>query len=264
MIFYDNLEIPFASHVEDGHRRTHIPLYYGIQYNQAGSMDLKIGNDPKRTVSGSFVFITHPGAQFSYCLLPGEKHNYHAVCFTGERVWRFLESGLLSLKPVIYPIHDSKRFMQTILDLIAMRNTGRREMCVNLIENLLLQIHFSGERKRTVEITPYQSQALKELAEKIRRDYGAAWDFSAEAKKIFISERHFRTLFAQVNDLPPLHFLLRIRLEQAAERLIHTQETVKSISYECGFPDNFYFSRLFKKYYNLSPQQYRLEFGSVN
>ena len=264
MNFFDDLEIPFAAHVADGHCRTHIPLYYGIQYNQTGSLELKIGSGQKRTVSGSFAFITHPGAQFSYHLLPGEKHNYHAVCFTGERVRKFLESGLLSLKPVIYPIHDSGRFMHAILELIAMRNIGQREMCVNCVENLLLQIHFSGERKRTVEITPYQCQALKELAEKIRRNYGADWDFSAEAGKIYISERHFRTLFAQINDLPPLHFLLRIRLEKAAERLIHTQETVKSISYECGFQDNFYFSRLFKKYYRLSPQQYRLEFGSFS
>ena len=264
MNFFENLEIPFASHVADGHCRTHTPLYYGIQYNQSGSLELKIGNGQKRTVSGSFAFITHPGARFSYHLLPGEKHNYHAVCFTGERVRKFLECGLLSLKPAIYPIHDSKRFMQTILDLIAMRSIGRREMCVNYIKNLLLQIHFSDERKRTAAITSYQCRALKELAEKIRRNYSAPWDFSAEARKIFISERHFRTLFARINDLPPLHFLLRIRLEKAAERLIHTRDTAKSISYECGFHDEFYFSRLFKKYYHLSPRQYRLEFGSFS
>ena len=261
---FDDLEFPFAAHVEDGHCRTHTPLYYGIQYNQAGSLELKIGSEQKRTVSGSFAFITHPGVQFSYHLLPGEKHNYYAVCFTGERVSKFLESGLLSLEPVIYPIHDRGRFMRTILDLIAMRSIGRREICVNLVENLLLQIRFSCERKRAVEITPYQCRALEELAEKICRDYGADWDFSAEAKKLCVSERHFRTLFAQINDLPPLHFLLRVRLEKAAERLIHTRDTVKSISYECGFQDNFYFSRLFRKYYHLSPQQYRQEFGSFS
>lgn len=264
MNFFDDLDFPFAAHVGDGHCRTHTPLYYGIQYNQAGTLELKIGNGPKRIVSGSVAFITHPGAQFSYHLLPGEKHNYHAVCFTGKRVRKFLKSGLLSLEPAVYPIHDSKRFMQTILELFSVRSLGQREMCVNLLENLLLQIRFSRERNRSAEITPYQSRALKELAEKIRRNYGAAWDFSSEAKKIFISERHFRTLFAQINDLPPLHFLLRIRLEKAAERLIHTKDTVKAISYECGFQDNFYFSRIFKKYYHLSPQQYRQEFGSLS
>ena len=263
MDFFDSLEISVAGHVVDDHCRTHTPHYYGIQYNQAGSVELKIGDGPKRIVSGSFVFITHPGVQFSYKLLPGEKHNYYAVCFIGERIKKYLESGLLSLKPAVYPIPDSTRFMQTILDLLAIRSSnGPMEMCVNLLENLLLQIHFNGERKRHVKITPYQVQALKDLAERIRRNYRDSWDFSTEAKKIFISKRYFRTLFAQVNDFPPLHFLLRIRLEKAAERLIHTHDTIKLISDECGFPDRFYFSRLFKKYYHLSPLQYRLEFGS--
>ena len=31
---------------------------------------------------------------------------------------------------------------------------------------------------------------------------------------------------------------------------------------ECGFKDEFYFSRIFKKYYHLSPKQYRREFNS--
>ena len=261
--FFDQLEIAVAGRVSDDHCRTHIPRYYGIQYNHTGSLELKIGDGPKRTVSGSFVFITHPGVQFSYRLLPGEKHDYYAICFIGDRVRRFVESGLLSLKPGVYPIPDRKRFMQTVLDLIAVRRGGGpREMCVNLLENLLLQIHFYGARKRHVKITPYQRRALKDLAEKIRRNYRESWDFSTEAKKIFISNRHFRTLFAQVNDFPPLHFLLQIRMEKAAERLTHTQDTIKSISDECGFRDRFYFSRLFKKYYHFSPQQYRQEFGS--
>ena len=262
MNYYDDLEIPFVSYVKDGHCRSHIPLYYGIQYNQSGTVHLQIGNGPKHVISGSAVFITHPGARFSYHLLPEEKHNYHAVCFMGDRVMKFLESGLLSLDPVVYPIQDSKKFMQTILDLIEMRTLGKRDICVNLLENLLLQIRHSGDRKHLAEATPYQTKALKLLAEKIRRNYGEMWDFSEEAKKLFVSERHFRSLFAQVNELPPLHYLLRIRLEQAAERLIHTRDIIKAIAEECGFKDEFYFSRIFKKYYHLSPKQYRREFNS--
>lgn len=262
MNYYDDLEIPFAMHVIDGHLRVHTPLYYGIQYNQSGTVHLQIGNGPKHVISGPAVFITHPGTKFSYHLLPEEKHNYHAVCFMGNRVMKFLESGLLSLDPVVYPIQDSKKFMQTILELIEMRKIGKLDICVNLLENLLLQIRYSGDRNHLAEVTPYQSKALKSLAEKIRRNYGDMWDFSEEAKKLFVSERHFRSLFAQVNELPPLHYLLRIRLEQAAERLIHTRDIIKAVAEECGFKDEFYFSRIFKKYYHLSPKQYRREFNS--
>ena len=261
MNYFDDLDIPFAMHVPDGHSRTHTPRYYGIQYNQAGEVALKIGGGPRRIVSGPAAFITHPGAEFSYRLLPGVRHCYYAVCFTGERVRKFIEGGLLSLEPVIYPVRDTARFMQTILDLIGMRNLGQHDLCVNSVERLLLQLRLPGERK-FISQTPYRIDALRSLAERIRRNCAREWDFSREAGKMFVSERHFRTLFTQVNDLPPQHFLLRIRLEQAAELLVHTRETVGGIAGECGFRDEFYFSRIFKKYYRLSPRRYRLEFGS--
>jgi len=263
MNYFDDLEIPFAMPVADGHCRTHTPLYYGIQYNQAGAVDLKIGNGPRRTISGPQVFITHPGTEFSYHLQPGVKHYFYAVCFTGDRVRKFIEGGLLSLEPVIYPVRDTARFMQTILELIKMRSLGQQNVCVNLVESLLLQLQLPGERK-FINQPPYQIDALKSLAERIRQDCSREWDFSRESGKMFISERHFRTLFTLVNDLPPQHFLLRIRLEQAAKLLVHSKDTVKSIAGECGFPDEYYFSRIFKKYYRLAPKQYRQEFGSFN
>jgi len=263
MNYFDDLDIPVAGHVPDAHCRTHSPMYYGIQYNQEGEIELKIGDGPRRIVSGPVAFITHPGTVFSYKLLPGARHYYYAVCFTGERVRKFIEGGLLSLAPVTYPVHDSARFMQTILELIKMRRLGQQDICVNLVENLLLQLRLPGERK-FIRQTPYQINALKSLAEKIRQDCSREWDFAREAGKMFITERHFRTLFTQVNYLPPQHFLLRIRLEQASKLLVYTKDPVSEIAGKCGFRDDFYFSRLFKKYYRFSPRRYRKEFGSFS
>ena len=141
-----------------------------------------------------------------------------------------------------------------------MRGLGQQDVCVNLVENLLLQLRLPGEHK-FIKQTPYQIDVLKALAEKIRQDCSREWNFAREAGKMFISERHFRTLFTQVNYLPPQHFLLRVRLEQTAKLLVNTKESVSEIAGKCGFRDYFYFSRLFKKYYLLSPRQYRKEFG---
>ena len=35
------------------------------------------------------------------------------------------------------------------------------------------------------------------------------------------------------------------------------REPIKSIAFECGFRNEFYFSRLFKKHMKVSPQTYR-------
>ena len=47
---------------------------------------------------------------------------------------------------------------------------------------------------------------------------------------------------------------------RAAELLLHSDEQIRSIAGQCGFQDEFYFSRWFKKHRLLSPLRYRLEF----
>nr|WP_318000279.1 PocR ligand-binding domain-containing protein [uncultured Faecalibacillus sp.] len=52
-------------------------------------------------------------------------------------------------------------------------------------------------------------------------------------------------------------FLLNYRLEKAAELLINSHMHIKEIAYQCGFEDPNYFSKAFKKKYNLSPLEFK-------
>ncbi len=53
-------------------------------------------------------------------------------------------------------------------------------------------------------------------------------------------------------------------LSKASIMLLLTKKTIKEISYELGFTDEFYFSRFFKKEMNYSPREYRLINGQMN
>lgn len=261
MNFYKGLQFPFASHVADGHKRVHVPQYYGIQFHETGTLNLRIGKQGKmRSYQGAVVFITHPGAEFSYEISATEKHNYYAVCFTGSRVAHYLRSGLLSLAPRVYRIADPERFRKTILEFCLLRRREEYDFCTLKLEELLLLLHRPGKPRASGPVLPYQTEKLEKLAEAIRREPGRGWDFAREAAKLNVSLRHFRTLFARVNRMTPGHFLLRERLDRAARELLATQDAVKAVADRSGFADEFYFSRIFKKYYRLAPRSYREEF----
>ena len=83
------------------------------------------------------------------------------------------------------------------------------------------------------------------------------WNFEKEARKLSVSYAHFRRLFEQFFQVPPGAFLLSARLEKAAGLLSGTTLTIREIAHECGFQDEFYFSRIFKKYRALPPKSYR-------
>lgn len=52
-------------------------------------------------------------------------------------------------------------------------------------------------------------------------------------------------------------YLLNYRLKKAAELLINNELNIKEIAYSCGFEDPNYFSKAFRKKYNLSPLKFK-------
>lgn len=262
MRFFKDIAFPYFGAVEDGHKRCHIPIYYGIQYNESGTLHLRIGKAKCRTYQGPCAFITHPGTEFFYEIPRCEQHNYYAICFTGSRVNEFIKNGLLDISPKVYKINDPERFRNTISSLIEKHNTPEDDFCVLELQNLLLQLHLPYNKTTDDCKIPHGLlKKITDLSRAIRQSPRLDWNFSVEARKLNISPRYFRMVFTGANRLSPHKFLLRERLAKAAQALISSDETIYNIAGENGFKDAFYFSRMFKKHYKLSPSQYRKEFS---
>lgn len=72
-----------------------------------------------------------------------------------------------------------------------------------------------------------------------------------------ISKSSAMKLFAMVLHTSPIAFLVRYRLQCAAQLLLSTEQTVGTIAQNTGFSDTAYFCRKFKKLYGMTPTQYR-------
>ncbi len=46
-------------------------------------------------------------------------------------------------------------------------------------------------------------------------------------------------------------------ISKAKRQIIHSENTIKEISYDLGFTDRPYFSRFFKQHTGLSPEQFQ-------
>lgn len=74
------------------------------------------------------------------------------------------------------------------------------------------------------------------------------------------SQFHLQRTFNKVRGESPLSYLQKIRLTTAADKLKNTDYPIQVISSEVGFQNNAYFSTVFKKYYNVTPKNYRKQF----
>lgn len=72
-----------------------------------------------------------------------------------------------------------------------------------------------------------------------------------------MSKRSFMRAFQAATGLPPIAYLIQLRVNRAASLLRSSHESVTDIAFRTGFADSNYFSRQFSKLLGVSPRQYR-------
>ncbi|MBR2358746.1 MAG: helix-turn-helix transcriptional regulator [Lentisphaeria bacterium] len=236
--------------------------YWGLQFSRRGHFMLKV-NDNIEYTRDACVFVTAPGMSFVYGAAdPAEGiEDKIYICFKGDRVQRYLAGGLLIERSTNVLIHLNEpdkfmRKMRSIRTLLMLPYSPENHArAVLALEELLLMMQAADTSG--VHRADERFQAFSHLTEKISSRPELHWDFEKEARKLSVSYAHFRRLFEQFFQVPPGAFLLAARLEKAAALLSGTALQIREIAHECGFEDEFYFSRIFKKYRKSSPKAYR-------
>jgi len=82
------------------------------------------------------------------------------------------------------------------------------------------------------------------------------------AALVNLSRSHYTTLFKRVTGYAPLSYLNHLRMQRAVQLLNTTDLSIKRISDQLGFSDQFYFSRAFRKMHNHSPSEHRRRYGA--
>ena len=124
---------------------------------------------------------------------------------------------------------------------------------------LLLLRSYSGKTKNNLYVNS-QLGCIAPAVAYIAENYMEEISVEKLSYLCHVSTSHFRRLFKTVAGLPPRQFLIRCRLELAATLLTGSPHPVGVVAELCGIGSEFYFSRLFKEKFNLSPLKYRREF----
>ncbi len=77
------------------------------------------------------------------------------------------------------------------------------------------------------------------------------------AEEFHFSSSYLCRIFKKETGATLTDFLMRFRLDKAAEMLGSTERSIAFIAEQCGYKDYFYFSRLFKRTFGMTPTQYR-------
>lgn len=89
--------------------------------------------------------------------------------------------------------------------------------------------------------------------------------FSSEdlAQHLGLSYKHINLIFRNVTGTTIQKAFARARMERAAAMLRETDLEIREVAEAMGFPEQYYFSNLFKQHYGVSPAGYRKDAGTV-
>ncbi|CQR48453.1 putative response regulatory protein [Paraliobacillus sp. PM-2] len=101
------------------------------------------------------------------------------------------------------------------------------------------------------------SDLVKEGITVIESNYNKSLSLEDICNEISISKNYFCYLFKREVGTSLWHYLTELRLKKAKELLLETDMKSYEISFQVGYDNPSYFSKLFKKYEEMTPNEFR-------
>lgn len=98
---------------------------------------------------------------------------------------------------------------------------------------------------------------INRVFEFIDKNLEADLSLNEISKIAFFSPFHFHRVFKSITAETLNEYVTRRRVEKSALDLLHKTFTTTEIAHQLGFSDNSSFSRTFKKYYGISPTEFK-------
>ena len=238
-------------------------------YIKRGSGLVQTGAQVCTAQSGD-IFVLTPGTLHAIRQAESRTMEYENIIFDvellggaedlcAEKYLLPLQSGRLALPEHITP--DEVWYPQAADCLKEAEEANRckqfgYELCIKgaLLRFLALLI---AQSKALPPAEKASTQRLRAILQWISAHYSEPVCVADAAALCQCSPNHFMRWFRQMTGQTFIIFLREYRLNAAAEALRTTEDTILSISEQCGFENLSYFNREFKAHFGMTPREYR-------
>ncbi|CQR45947.1 Arabinose operon regulatory protein [Paraliobacillus sp. PM-2] len=105
--------------------------------------------------------------------------------------------------------------------------------------------------------TPKYPKIVQHAIYYIESEFDKTLTLDQIANEVSLSQFHFTRIFKQATGYSVMEYLQKFRINHAKFLLTNKDMSVGEVSEKCGFSDQSYFGKLFKRYENQTPRQYK-------
>lgn len=243
---------------------------------QRGSGHIALGSISTEVNSGSLLLL---GSGESYTFTASGKHSGQPHRLRPAAVQQFLRlhsgaggSGphaalargceLITEKDACYG--EVMATVDTIWRAAEAGETSSPIMAVAMLWQLAAQLKRETERRGDTLGSIRETRNKERLAPAVNytyQHYDQKITLADLAREANMSVPNFSSVFRETYGIPPMEYLARIRLQNAADLLQNTDKKIIDIAEECGFFSISNFIKAFNNGMGMSPSRYRKECG---
>ena len=233
---------------------------YHILYITEGTCFVPEGDSLTAATAGSVV-IFPPGVPHDYRFPQGVRSTSYFIHFSGqccEGLFGFLREK----QRRVFRIGVSASLEELLTRLVSENKLKLPQSDYSSLGYLLAAISIIS--RKIIFTKSDCSATAQKITEACRYMHTALRDdipIGEYAKMCNLSESRFSHLFKDIMGKSPKAYILGIRISMAKELLENSELNVSEIADSVGIPNQYYFSRLFKKYTGAAPSEYRRTFS---
>ncbi|WP_390591713.1 AraC family transcriptional regulator [Simiduia litorea] len=224
-------------------------------YCTAGSGSLTLANETLAINSGDILYLPR-----------GSHHQYQASADTPWTIYWLHFDGLLAddfcahigsperpinigVQPRVIRVFDGIAELRHSSHNLAEFIQGGHQ-----VQALLSYVALLVQQRQPYAGNNFDTENIRAL---MQEHIHGKLDLDTLAHEAKLSKFHFSKKFKKATGESPINYFISMKMQRACYLLDSTPRSIKHIASELGYPDTYYFSRLFKKNIGMAPETYR-------
>ena len=232
---------------------------YQLLYIAAGKGEFYFkGNKEPTIVTKGNMVLFRPGEPQVYYYYAVDKTEVYWVHFTGWKVEEYLKRyELPSHENVFYTggSHDYPWIYNQMIRELQIQRVNYEDMISLYMHHIFISINrYIKEGRETKSDT---ISDVERATHYFKENYNKQISIEQYAEEHLMSVNWFIHSFKNVMKMSPMQYIIALRISTAKGYLENSTKNIAEISYEIGYENPLYFSRLFRKNTGMTPTEYR-------